>query len=208
MEIKTNITDFNVDWLKIKSACMTTISKKAGKEPSQEWKRKLLICQHSPLRRSMISWKWEEIPYCISTHFVRHHVGCEKFVGTSRADRTDIKDRSQRSQMDCVPMEMDANIQAILNMSEKRLCNCADPLTMKYWESVIEAIKEYDEDIYWACVPSGIAHGGCTEPFSDCHMCDVILEQMDPEDRLDIMKRYDEYNKHRERVRVLKKTNK
>lgn len=31
------ITDFNVNWKKIKSACMTTISKQAGdKEPSDE----------------------------------------------------------------------------------------------------------------------------------------------------------------------------
>ena len=45
----TRITNFNIDWQKIKSACMTTISKKAGdKEPPKEWKRKLLICRHSP----------------------------------------------------------------------------------------------------------------------------------------------------------------
>lgn len=201
MNKKARITNFEVNWLKIKSACMTTISKQAGKEPNQEWKRKLLICQHSPIRRSIISWKWDEIPYCISTHFARHHEGCEKFVGTSRADRTDVKDRSERSQMDCVPMEMDANIQAILNISEKRLCKSADPLTTEYWEEVLNAIKEYDEDIYWACVPSGIAHGGCTEPFGDCRICNNILEKMTPEERMDIAKRYDAYNEHREKVK-------
>lgn len=67
------ITDFDIDWKKIKSACMTTISKQAGsKEPNEEWKKKLLMCQHSPLRRGTVSWKWEKIPYAISTHFVRH----------------------------------------------------------------------------------------------------------------------------------------
>jgi hypothetical protein len=36
-EIKTTITDYDIDWKKIKSACMTTISKEAGdKEPSSE----------------------------------------------------------------------------------------------------------------------------------------------------------------------------
>lgn len=200
-EIKVKITNFNVNWLAIKSACMTTISKQAGKEPSQEWKRKILICQHSPIRRGIVSWKWEEIPYCISTHFARHHEGCEKFVGTSRADRTQIKDRSQRTQMDLVPMEMDANIQALINISEKRLCSCADPLTTKYWLAVLEEIKKYDEDIFWACVPSGIAHGGCTEPFSDCNLCNKILEKMAPEDRLIISKRYDAYNQFRKSVK-------
>ena len=41
MEKKYNpivkITDFDIDWKKIKSACMTTVSKEAtGKEPSSE----------------------------------------------------------------------------------------------------------------------------------------------------------------------------
>ena len=163
-EIKTTITDYDIDWKKIKSACMTTISKEAGdKEPSSEWKRKLLICEHSPIRRGSISWKWDQIPYAISTHFVRHHEGVEKWVGTQRADRTEIKDRSERSQMDMVPMEMEANIQALINISLKRLCACADPLTRKYWQSVLEAIKEYDEDIYWACVPQCIKSGVCPE---------------------------------------------
>lgn len=69
---KVTITDFNVDWFKIKSACMTTISKQAKQMPGKEWRRKLLLCEHSPIRRGVISWKWEEIPYAISTHFSRH----------------------------------------------------------------------------------------------------------------------------------------
>ena len=54
--IETKITDFDINWQKIKSACMTTVSKEAGpNEPSHEWKRKLLICEHSPIRRGSIS---------------------------------------------------------------------------------------------------------------------------------------------------------
>ena len=197
MIIEARITNFNVNWLSIKSACMTTISKQAGKEPNQEWKRKLLVCQHSPIRRGIVSWKWDEIPYAISTHFARHHEGCEKFVGTSRADRTEIKDRSQRSQMDCVPMEMDANIQALINISEKRLCMCADPLTQKYWKAVLEAIREYDEDIYWVCVPQCIRCGSCVEPFSNCKYYENIMKEATIEEQTNIVKRYDYYNKRR-----------
>ena len=206
MKLEAKITDFNIDWKKIKSGCMTTISKQAGdKEPSSEWKRKLLICQHSPIRRGEVSWKWEEIPYAISTHFARHHEGCEKFIGTSRADRTEIKDRSQRTQMDCVPMEMDANIQALLNISERRLCTCADPLTTKYWNEVLEVIKEYDEDIYWACVPQCVRCGGCIELFSDCNFYNKLMEGHTLEEQMDIMKRYDIYNEYRENIRVRRK---
>lgn len=195
-KIKARITDFDIDWMKIKSACMTTISKEAGKEPTQEWKRRLLLCEHSPIRRGTISWKFDEIPYCISTHFVRHHEGVEKWVGTERADRTEIKDRSQRSQMDMVPMEMEANIQAIINISRKRLCMSADPLTIKYWKAVLEAIKEYDEDIYWACVPECVRCGGCPE-YKSCGYYDNLMKDAEPEEQRVLKLRYDRYNKFR-----------
>ena len=199
------ITDYNINWKKIKQACMTTISKEAGpKEPSSEWKRKLLLAEHSPIRRGTISWKWDQIPYAISTHFVRHHEGVEKWVGTSRADRTDIKDRSQRTQMDYVPMEMEANIQALINISRKRLCSCADPTTRAYWKAVLEAIKEYDEDIYWACVPECIRCGGCPE-YQTCGYYDIFSKNLTPEEQINIHKRYDKYNEERVKKLSLKK---
>lgn len=199
--MKTTITDFDIDWMKIKSACMTTISKKAGsKEPSSEWKRKLLVCRHSPIRRGTVSWKWEDIPYCISTHFVRHHEGVEKWVSTSRADRTNV-DRSERTQMDPVMMEMEANIEALLNISERRLCTCADPTTRKYWQAVVDAIKEYDEDIHWAMVPQCVAHGGCVEPFSECKYYENLMKDVPVEDQMDVIKRYNIYH---EKTKVLK----
>lgn len=193
------ITNFNVDWMRIKSACMTTISKQAGKEPGVEWKKKLLICRHSPIRRGEVSWKWETIPYAISTHFARHHEGCEKFIGTERTDRTGI-DREERSQMNYVPMEMDANLQALMNISEKRLCMCADPTTRKYWEAVIEALRQYDELIAWSNVPQCIRCGGCVEPFSECSFYDNLMKDISKEDQMDVTRRYDIYN---EKVRKL-----
>jgi len=196
-EVKVRITDYDIDWKKIKSACMTTISKEAGdKEPSQEWKRRLLLCEHSPIRRGSVSWKFDEIPYCISTHFVRHHEGVEKWVSTSRADRTEIKDRSQRTQMDMVQMEMEANIQALINISRKRLCTCADPLTRVYWKAVLEAIKEYDEDIYWACVPECVRCGGCPE-YKPCGYYDRLMEGATEEEQKVLKLRYDRYNRMR-----------
>ena len=200
--MKAKITNFDVNWLRIKSACMTTISKQAGKEPNNEWKRKLLICQHSPIRRGIVSWKWEAIPYAISTHFARHHEGCEKFISTSRGDRTEIKDRRQRSQMDNVMMEMDANIQALINISEKRLCMCADPTTRKYWQGVVEAIREYDENIYWVLVPQCIRSGACVEPFNDCKYFEKFAENLTKEELTNIMTRYDKYNEYRDKKRI------
>ena len=201
----TKITNFNVNWQAIKSACMTTISKQAGdKESSKEWKRKLLICRHSPIRRGIISWKWENIPYAISTHFARHHEGCEKFIGTERTDRTNI-DREQRSQMNYVPMEMDANIQALMSIAERRLCMCADPTTREYMEALVEEIRKYDEDIAWSLVPQCVRCGGCVEPFSSCQYYDSIYDKIPEEARDTVMKRYDIYDKQRVRKLELKR---
>ena len=192
------ITDFNINWKKIKSACMTTISKEAGdKEPSHEWKRRLLLAEHSPIRRGTVSWKWNTIPYAIHVHFARHHEGVEKWIGTSRADRTEIKDRSQRSQMDYVPMEMEANIQALINISAKRLCLCADPTTILYWKSVLKEIKQYDEDIYWACVPQCIRCGGCPE-YKSCGFYEHISKNLYIEKQTNMKKRDYKYNKIKE----------
>lgn len=201
---EVKITDFDVNWKKIKSACMTTISKEGGdKEPSHEWKRKLLLCEHSPIRRGVVSWKWPQIPYAISTHFARHHEGCEKFVGTERADRTGV-DRETRSQMNYVPMEMDANLQAIINISYKRLCTSADPVTRQYWLSVLLAIREYDEDIFYACVPQCVRCGGCPE-YTNCGFYDKLAEGLTKEQLTDVHKRYDAYNEYRDKTLSLKK---
>ena len=200
----TKITKFDVDWMFIKQACMTTVRKQAGeKEPSDEWKKKILICEHSPIRRGSVSWKWENIPYAISTHFVRHHEGCEKFVGSSRTDRTGV-DRNTRSQMDVVPMEMDANIQALINISLKRLCTCADPTTRAYWISLVKEIKKHDENIYWACVPSCIYRGGCPELFGGCGIYKEIVKDLTKEEEQDMFKRYDAYLKYRENNKMWK----
>ena len=192
------ITEANINWNKIKQACMTTVSKEAGdKEPSQQWKRRLLLAEHSPIRRGIISWKWDEIPYAISTHFARHHEGCEKFIGTERSDRTGV-DRETRSQMNCVPMEMDANIQALINISYKRLCTAADPTTRQYWQAVLEAIREYDEDVYWACVPQCIRCGGCPE-FNPCGFYDNLMADATMEEQKTMMLRYNKYNQFRDK---------
>ena len=194
--MKVNNFKHEDNWQDVKDSTMNTIGKTTGSYPTSEWKRRLLLCEHSPIRRGTISWKFDEIPYCISTHFVRHHEGVEKWVGTERADRTEIKDRSQRSQMDMVPMEMEANIQAIINISRKRLCTSADPLTIKYWKAVLEAIKEYDEDIYWACVPECVRCGGCPE-YKSCGYYDNLMKDAEPEEQRVLKLRYDRYNKFR-----------
>lgn len=192
--IKTEILEFNVNWSSIKRACLRTIGKEGGqKEPTKGWKRKLLICRHSPIRKGVITWRWSEIPEFVMGHFVRHHVGCTPFVQTSREDRTNVP-REERRQTDLVSMEMDANIEALIGISEKRLCTCADPLTQAYAQSLRDAIEEHDEDIAWVMAPQCVRCGSCVEPFGNCKFYEKLMEHATREEQMDIAKRYDIYN--------------
>ena len=205
-KIETVIKKVNVDWKDIKDACRRTIGlDESDKEPSKAWKRKLLICRHSPIRKGTITWKWPEIPYAISTHFARHHEGTEKYISTSRADRTEIKDRSQRSQMDPVSMEMDANIEALISISERRLCMCADPTTRAYWQDLKDCIEKYDEDIAWAMIPQCVRCGGCVEPFGECKFYEKLMEGHTLEEQQDIMQRYDIYREYQKELKLKKR---
>lgn len=197
--MKTVIKEFNVNWLTIKNACRQTVSMgDSSKEPTEEWKRKLLICRHSPLRIGTVLWKSEDVPFYVMGHIVRHNVGCTPYVSTSREDRTGVA-REERKQTDSVELQMIANIESLINISERRLCLCSDQQTIKYWKTVVEAIREYDETIAWALVPQCIRACGCVEPFSDCKYFDKFAENLTKEELIDIMTRYDKYNEYRDK---------
>ncbi len=202
--MKTKILEFNVNWNSVKRACMRTVGKESGKkEPSSEWKRKLLICQHSPIRKGVITWRWDEIPFFSMGHFVRHHVGCTPYVSTSRSDRTNIP-REERKQTDSVSMEMDANIQSLIDMASRRLCYQADKTTREYMEDLIDAVSEYDEDIAWSLVPQCVARGGCCEPFGKCAYYDNFSKTLTEEEQTNITKRYDKYKEYKQKIKSRK----
>ena len=62
---------------------------------------------------------------------------------------------------------------------------------------MLEAIKEYDEDIYWACVPQCVRCGSCIEPFSECTYYEKLMADATVEEQTNIIKRYDYYNRKR-----------
>lgn len=194
---KIKVIKFDVDWLEIKNLCRKTISMNDSKlEPSSEWKRNLLLAEHSPLRHSLITVDIEDVPFYVMGHLVRHSVGVTPYVSTSREDRTNIS-RSERSQTDLVSMRIDMNIQSLINISRKRLCNQADKQTQIIWLEVVKEIAKYDKDIAWACVPEGIRTCGCPESFGKCKACVSFLKRMEKEDMIDVHKRYDYYKKVR-----------
>ena len=158
-------------WKRVLNAARLTAGKKPlDKEPSNKWKRKMLLGEHSPIRLVEYDGIWDFIKMWVTTHLVRHHVGVEKFVSTQRTDRNpDLMDLDR----DEIPqglentMMISANAQGLINMSRKRLCSCASTETRQAWKALLEEIKKVDPILVEKCVPECIYRGFCPE-FDKC----------------------------------------
>ena len=163
MEVK--FLKINGNWRDVADAARTTIGMEAGEgEPSSNWKRKMLLCEHSPIRKIRINWKWTNLKSWVSVHFVRHKFGIEHWVKSQRPDRTGSRDnRDDAPQGTLIDHECEANIQAIINISRKRLCSQAMPETREAWKIFIENFKDIEPELYSVCVPDCIYRGWCYE---------------------------------------------
>lgn len=155
-EIKSN-------WREVADAARTTVSMEKGtKEPSDSWKKMILLSEHSPIRQLIFKWKWVDLKYWVSVHFVRHKIGIEHFVSTQRTDRTG-ENREIKAQSSPVSHECLANAQAIINISRKRLCHKASKESRQAWQAVLERIKEKEPILASICVPECVYRGFCPE---------------------------------------------
>ena len=77
-------------WQQIKDATMTTIGKDKGSYPDHDWKLKLLMAEHSPVRLGFVILKIYDAPQFVHGHLVRHSNGVVPFVSSLRSDRNTI----------------------------------------------------------------------------------------------------------------------
>lgn len=70
-------------------------------------------------------------------------------------------------------MDMTCNAQAFINISRKRLCNCASKETREAWKLVIEYLKEVDPILAEKCVPECLYRGFCPEFDGCCGYCNT-----------------------------------
>lgn len=160
------------NWLAVKRACMNTINKdEAGKAPDSNWKRRLLLAEHSPIRKLKFEWRWSDLPYWVSVHITRHWLGIVHFVGTQRTDRTGIE-RGEKPQNSPVVHECEANAQALINISRKRLCNSASLETRQAWQAVKDKIAETEPELASCMRRECIYRGFCPE-FISCGYADT-----------------------------------
>ena len=160
------------DWIRVVNAARRTWGKKPiNHEPSDKFKKKILLAEHSPIRLLEYDFTWEDIKQWISVHICRHHIGCEKFVHSQRPDvNKELAglDRDSFPQGMLNDMEMTCNAQSFINISRKRLCvGCTAKETRLAWQAVIEYLKEVDPILAEKCVPECVYRGFCTE-FDRC----------------------------------------
>ena len=165
VEILKHLTE--EDWMLCKKCTLNTVGKDSTKLPTDEWKHKLLLSEHSPIRTLNFCIKMI-IPYYVSVHFCRHFTGVTHFVQSQRNDRQDNYDRTKAPQDSPVSHMMYINAQELMFVARRRLCMQADPFTRKVMEEicrqVINLCPEFNGTLEPMCAYRG---GRCTE-FNCC----------------------------------------
>lgn len=196
--MQTEIIKIKGDWEEVVNDCRTTVGKEElGREPSDKFKREILIAEHSPIRDISIKWRWRNIPYWVTNHWVRHK--WEKFVSTQRTDRTGIP-RDKLPQDEPQTFVGEANTQHLIDTYRKRLCGQAAIQTRMYANDFKRALKVKEPHISDVLVPNCVYRCGCPE----IHPCGfwkrfkiwcwnnhgVEVELMDIQPRYDMFNEY------------------
>ena len=140
-QIKVELLKYptEADLLWCKRCCLNTVGKDSLKGPTEEWVKKLVEAEHSPARELWFGVKMT-IPYWVSVHFVRHHIGVNHYVQTQRNDRQSKYDRNEAPQGEFVTHIMSLNAQELVFMAHKRLCNQASPETHKVMKMICDEV--------------------------------------------------------------------
>lgn len=152
-------------WKGVMDSALTTVGKD-GKdvEPSVKWKRSILLSEHSPIRKLMFDIRLRQVKSWVSVHLVRHKYGIEHFVRTQRSDRvSDERPRDEKHQGALVDHDILVNVQALINISRKRLCTAASLETRLAWSLVRDAIAGIDPVVASVMVPECVYRGFCYE---------------------------------------------
>lgn len=197
---KTIIHWVTDSWKRVKNHCRTTDNKSfTDKEPTESFRKKLLISEHTPIRLIEFDWSWRGIPYWVSTEWSRHKF--EKFISSQRDDRLiDEIPRGKKPQEAPVNFDGYANMQNLIDAWRKRLCFKATPEARALAEDFKLTLAEsgYQEEA-GVLVPHCIYRMGCPE-FQSCgfirRFTAWATERAGDGWMTDIQLRYDLYNEY------------
>lgn len=153
------------DLMWVKTCTLNTVGKETTKAPTDEWVKRLVEAEHSPIRELWFGIKMT-IPYWVSVHFVRHHIGVNHYVQTQRTDRTGT-DRNEKPQGEIVSHIMSVNAQELIQMAHKRLCKQASKETRQVMQMIVDEVVKVAPYMKDVLVPLCVYRNGkCTEMFS------------------------------------------
>ena len=166
--MQVRIVDIRGTWRDVADAARVTVGMEEGtNQPPSEYRRKMLLCEHSPIREITVTAEWEDIPYWVAMHLVRHHQGCQPYVLSQRDDRQiggqTHEIRKDKPQDAPVRLRFTFNQQAIINISRKRLCGQASEETQEAWIKFINALRKREPELVSVCVPDCVYRGWCYE---------------------------------------------
>lgn len=189
---RTEILKIKGDWEEVVNDCRATVKKPPlGKEPSAEFKRRILMAEHSPIRDITVKFRWNYIPYWVAMHWKTHH--WESRVNSQRNDRQKEYDRTKAPQDVPVDFIGDANVQNLIDTWRKRLCRQASAETRAYAEDFKEALWEKEPEIASVLVPNCVYRGFCPE-MNPCGWWNVFAASLTRDELLDGQQRYAKYN--------------
>lgn len=178
VEILKHPTD--EDWMWCKTCTLNTVGKTSAKLPTAEWKHKILEAGHSPIRELWFGIKMQ-IPYYVSVHFVRHHIGVNHYVQTQRNDRQGNYDRTKATQDTMVSHVMSINAQELIFMAHKRLCSQASAETRAVMKEICKQVEELFPEFIGLLVPECVYRGyTCTE-FYPCGLAEKLKAKNEKE---------------------------
>lgn len=161
-------------WERVLNDARITVGKEdLNKEPSEAFKKAILISEHSPIRKLMFEVTWEDIPYWVGMHLRTHHIGFKSgdddlyFVQTQRSDRTQ-SDRNELPQDAPIKLRVILNAQTLINVSRVRLCHLASIETRKAWQMLVDKIGLFEPELGRLCVPNCLYRGLCPEGDKSC----------------------------------------
>lgn len=154
------------DWIFCKECALVTIGKEAVKEPTQEWKHKILESRHSPIRVLQFAFELE-LPYWVSVHLCRH-IHAQPFVRSQRNDRQSEYDRTKAPQDEPVKMIWHMNAEELMIVANKRLCQQASEETRQIIQKICDETLKVCPEFEGLLVPMCQYQGGICHEFFSC----------------------------------------
>jgi len=173
-------------WKRALNAARRTVGKEPiDREPSDSWKAKCLIAEHSQIKLVEYLISFKGLRQWVGVHLLRHE-HLLPFIHSQRGDRRKLDvPRDELPQGTPNDQDFVANAQTLINISRKRLCGKASAETREAWHSVKSEIAKSDPIMARAMVRNCVYRGFCPE-MECCGFCNTekFKEEIDDYRRL------------------------